>query len=149
MIRKYRKLPVVIEAIQFEGTNFEEIEKWMESSESDRKATLSGLERLFITTLEGVMEAPKGHFIIKGVAGDGTDGTGLQHAIVVSGANIDAGLKLDTGYLRVGTGGAPDLALGAADNAYIEGTLEVDGNTRLDGNIHFRKRRLFKTKPHG
>lgn len=67
------------------------------------------------------------------VAGDGTNGTGLQHAIVTSGANIDAGLWCETGYLRVGTGGSPGLSLGAADNAYIEGTLEVDGNVQFDG----------------
>lgn len=69
------------------------------------------------------------------VAGDGTNGTGLQHAIVTSGANIDAGLWCETGYLRVGTGSSADLTLGAADNAFIEGTLEVDGNVRLDGVV--------------
>jgi len=69
------------------------------------------------------------------IAGDGTNGIGLQHAIVVTGANIDAGLYLQTGYLRVGTGATPDVALGAADNAFIEGTLEVDGAARFDGTI--------------
>ncbi len=69
------------------------------------------------------------------VTGDGTNGAGLQHAIVVLGANIDAGLQLDTGYLRVGTGATPDLSLGGADNAFIEGTLEVDGAVRLDGAV--------------
>ncbi len=69
------------------------------------------------------------------VTGDGTNGTGLQHGIVVLGANIDAGLKLDTGYLRVGTGATPDQTLGAADNAFIEGTLEVDGVVYADSGI--------------
>ena len=61
------------------------------------------------------------------VQGDGTNGSGLQHGIVVQGANIDAGIWLETGYLRVGTGSSPGQALGGADNVFIEGTLEVDG----------------------
>lgn len=61
--------------------------------------------------------------------------TGLQHAIVVKdSAGWDAGLFLEGGYLRVGTGATPDLSLGDGDNAFIEGTLEVDGALRLDGN---------------
>jgi hypothetical protein len=71
------------------------------------------------------------------VQGDGTNGNGLQHAILVQGANIDAGLYLETGYLRVGTGATPGQSLGGADNAFIEGTLEVDGAVYLDsGSIN-------------
>ena len=69
------------------------------------------------------------------VQGDGVNGTGLQHAIIVQGANIDAGVWLETGYLRVGTGGTPGQSLGAADNVYVEGTVEVDGNLYPDGTI--------------
>lgn len=67
------------------------------------------------------------------VAGDGTDGTGLQHAIVVSGANIDAGLRLETGYLRIGTSAATQ-SLGD-DDAHISGTLEIDGALYAEGAI--------------
>lgn len=68
------------------------------------------------------------------VAGDGTNGTGLQHAIVTSGANIDAGLYLQTGYLRVGTGGSATESLGD-DDAYFEGTIEADGKIYADAGV--------------
>jgi hypothetical protein len=68
------------------------------------------------------------------VKGDGTNGTGLQHMIVTSGANVDAGLYLQTGYLRVGTGSSPDQTLGD-DDSFMEGHLEVDGTIYADGNI--------------
>jgi hypothetical protein len=68
------------------------------------------------------------------VAGDGTNGTGLQHCIVTSGANVDAGLYLQTGYLRVGTGSSATESLGD-DDGYLEGTLEVDGKVYADAGV--------------
>ena len=64
---KYRKKPVVIDAIQWNGSNLEEI------------ATLGGAREyeqdflgddLVIHTLEGDMTARKGDWIIKGVKGE-------------------------------------------------------------------------------
>jgi len=59
---KYRKKPVVIEAIQWNG-NQEEIYDF-----------LRGVEfrdgELYIQTLEGQMHASKGDYIIKGVQGE-------------------------------------------------------------------------------
>jgi len=54
--------------------------------------------------------------------------------IVVTTATTSGLLNVTNGNLRVGTGGSPDLALNGED-AYIEGTLEVDGQTRLDGSL--------------
>ena len=64
---KYRKRPVVIEAVQFDGTN--ESCDWLlpqlESGEIGRS-----FNKLHIKTLEGVMEANLGDYIIKGVSGE-------------------------------------------------------------------------------
>jgi hypothetical protein len=68
------------------------------------------------------------------VQGDGTNGAGLQHAINVQGANIDAGLWLETGYLRVGEGDTPSQTLGD-DDAFIEGHLEIEGLLHFDGGV--------------
>ena len=43
-------------------------------------------------------------------------------------------LRVNTGNLRVGTGGTPDLTLDGEDS-YFEGTFEVDGASRLDSTV--------------
>lgn len=64
---KYRKKPVVIEARQFDGTD--ESVEWLlpqlKSGEIGRATN-----KLYIKTLEGVMTANKGDYIIKGVNGE-------------------------------------------------------------------------------
>lgn len=71
MPRQFRKKPVVIEAMQFTGTNGAEIEKW-----TGGEAIVSGpsspdfKEHLNIATLEGGMEASPGDWVIKGVKGE-------------------------------------------------------------------------------
>lgn len=63
---KYRKKPVVIEAVQFTGENLEEIGHF-----AGLNAQLAGRERrLEIKTKEGVMTANPGDYIIKGVQGE-------------------------------------------------------------------------------
>ena len=70
---QYRKKPVVIEAIQFTG-DFGNIEKLIQWSNKQVWQNTSGfgefLGTLSINTLEGVMTASKGDFIIKGVQGE-------------------------------------------------------------------------------
>lgn len=61
---KYRKLPVVIEAIQWDGTNDEEVESFVQ------KALVIAEPDLYIETLEGKMVATIGDYIIKGVKGE-------------------------------------------------------------------------------
>ena len=67
-INKYRKKPVEIEAVQFNGWNFEEIHAWM----LDLKCVDSSYfrETMIIKTLEGDMTANIGDYIIKGVRGE-------------------------------------------------------------------------------
>ena len=63
---KYRKKPVVIEAIQFTGNNDIDIWVWMESK-CEGLGARDG--RLVIHTLEGTMVAQPGDWIIRGVKG--------------------------------------------------------------------------------
>ena len=86
MIKKYRKKPVVIEALQWDGGNLVEItaflkgvsvksiESEINSSELAQKnwkeLEKSSYKGIKISTLEGNMIASVGDFIIKGVAGE-------------------------------------------------------------------------------
>ena len=75
---RYRKKPIEIEAIQFTGTNKQEIEQFvgkvLDFEVASRSALQMGLPTditsIFINTLEGRMEASVGDYIIKGVQGE-------------------------------------------------------------------------------
>lgn len=64
MITKYRKKPVIIEAIQWNGKNLTEIDNFVGGS-----LKIEG-SSLVIHTLEGDMEASIDDYIIKGVNGE-------------------------------------------------------------------------------
>lgn len=64
MIKKFRKKPVTIEAIQWLGTNLSEIDDFAGGSIANKGTTL------VIHTLEGDMEASISDYIIKGVNGE-------------------------------------------------------------------------------
>lgn len=64
MSKKYRKKPVVIEAIQWIGNNLSEIDNFIGRTVDNKETTL------VIHTLEGDMEASIGDYIIKGVNGE-------------------------------------------------------------------------------
>lgn len=61
---KYRKKPIIIEAIQWTGKNLSEIDNFMGRTVENKGITL------VIHTLEGDMEASIGDYIIKGVNGE-------------------------------------------------------------------------------
>jgi hypothetical protein len=63
---KFRKKPVVIEAIQWIGENFIEIDNFI----TVEHETYPSSGEVYISTLEGVMKADKGDWIIKGVKGE-------------------------------------------------------------------------------
>lgn len=65
---KYRKKPVEIEAIQFDGTNVMELIEWVGGSA--RYSGLDSFSELLIQTLEGEMHASLGDWIIKGTEGE-------------------------------------------------------------------------------
>ena len=64
---KYRKKPVEIEAVKWNGRNFKEIEElqnknWQQLQRYENE--------ILIFTLEGTMKASLGDYIIKGVSGE-------------------------------------------------------------------------------
>lgn len=63
---KYRKKPVVIDAVLWTGANLTEVLVFMETG----KASMSEDGQLHIHTLEGSMHAHSGDYIIKGVKGE-------------------------------------------------------------------------------
>ena len=64
---KFRKKPVVIDAVQCTGKNYDEVSTFAYDSE---RAVFIGENNLIITTLEGDMIANVGDWIIKGVKGE-------------------------------------------------------------------------------
>ena len=71
---KYRKIPVVIEAMKFTGSfdNYDEICEWSKEKFPINTLFMYGkmVKELFIQTLEGRMRADIGDYIIKGVKGE-------------------------------------------------------------------------------
>ena len=63
---KFRKKPVIIEAILFNGMNHDEIADFC----LPRVTKVGSNTTLIISTLEGEMTAQKGDYIIKGVKGE-------------------------------------------------------------------------------
>ena len=65
MTQKYRKKPVIIEAIQWTGNNIDEIIAF-----APLHITYTGADYFYVNTLEGVMKASLNDYIIKGVDGE-------------------------------------------------------------------------------
>ena len=72
-MKQYRKKPVTIEAVQFDGLNPTEIKDYVgencEVEIYDNEVT-PPVARIIIHTLEGDMEVSKGDYVIKGVKGE-------------------------------------------------------------------------------
>lgn len=66
--KKYRKRPVVIEAMQYSAATCADICRWMDAEH--RPDDECGVGPLYIPTLEGMMEASPGDFIVRGVKGE-------------------------------------------------------------------------------
>lgn len=74
MVKKYRTAPVVIKAVQFDGSNVAEIESFVNDG-SLEVTTFYCCETpcaysLDIHTLEGKMHVSEGDYIIKGLRGE-------------------------------------------------------------------------------
>lgn len=67
---KYRKKPVVIDAIQWNGNNQQDMENFITVEFGYQINILNGGLELKIPTLEGMMTGSKGDFIIKGVSSE-------------------------------------------------------------------------------
>ena len=70
MIKQYKKKPVVIEAIQFDGWTWAECYQFMSKERLFFPQGIKKEEKIEIETLEGTMTASVGDYIIKGVNGE-------------------------------------------------------------------------------
>lgn len=70
--RKYRKKPVVIEAVQWDGDprTFAEILPWLADTKVNQNLPEVTEGRIVIPTLEGNMLCEPGDWIIKGIKGE-------------------------------------------------------------------------------
>ena len=64
MIKQYKKKPIIVSAVKWDGGNLQEINTF-----TDNKAMVKN-NVLIIPTLEGAMAAEVGSYIIKGVKGE-------------------------------------------------------------------------------
>ena len=70
-VKKYRKKPVVIEALQYQEGNVAEVVKWMSANYGSYFFTHSFEQGSFaIETLEGNMTVVPNDYIIKGMQGE-------------------------------------------------------------------------------
>lgn len=70
---RYTKKPVTIEAIQWTGTNKDEIIDFCGEAcvfNTEKISKVKTKNKLLIRTLEGIMEASIGDYIIKGIKGE-------------------------------------------------------------------------------
>lgn len=69
MIKKYRKLPVEINAVIWNGRNVAEVDSFL-GLDALFHFDENGIKQLRIKTLEGLMDASIGDYIIRGVNGE-------------------------------------------------------------------------------
>lgn len=69
---KFRKKPVVIDAIRWTGTNKQELNLWLDkvSNGNPLSTVIIGIDDVRIITLEGKMAVSIGDYIICGVIGE-------------------------------------------------------------------------------
>lgn len=70
MVNKYRKIPIIVEAMQFDGKNYADCFKFMNINYKYISVVNDRVKKIPIKTLEGTMTAIKGDYIIKGVNGE-------------------------------------------------------------------------------
>lgn len=70
MIKKYRKKPIEIDAIQYTGNNVSEIEIFVGTNLLYYNTQEENNYQLGIPTLEGIMKASIGDYIIRGAKGE-------------------------------------------------------------------------------
>ena len=72
IVKKYRKKPVVIEAVQFTDENKDQVLNWCQSIQMNvtNSWEKEGNPAMLIPTLEGEMTASLGDWIIKGISNE-------------------------------------------------------------------------------
>lgn len=66
---KYKKKPVVVEAIQWTGKNLNDCREFLGNSYFDN-SVLNSFNEILIETLEGKMRASVGDYLIRGIKGE-------------------------------------------------------------------------------
>lgn len=71
-VMKFRKRPIIIEAILFDGSNGNEIRETLSSIPPPEGTIVTNplREQLIVWTLEGPLVASKGDWIIRGIKGE-------------------------------------------------------------------------------
>lgn len=67
---KYRKKPIEIEAIQFNGYNQDEIKEWSNGKVVSAKPWKQNYCVMEVSTLEGIMDVGESDYVIKGIEGE-------------------------------------------------------------------------------
>lgn len=67
---KYRKKPVEVEAVQWLGRNYDDMENFITAEFGYKEQPDQKAAAVVIPTLEGIMEASPGDYIIKGIKGE-------------------------------------------------------------------------------
>lgn len=67
---RYRKKPVEIEAVQYDGNNAQSIAAWIDDASGRFTPAYTRGGELTIQTLEGDMRVSLGDYVIKGVKGE-------------------------------------------------------------------------------
>ena len=69
---KYRKKPIVIEAIKVQNSCSEDITKFFGKEQEEKYGYIDNNDKfeIWINTLEGIMTASYGDYIIKGIQGE-------------------------------------------------------------------------------
>lgn len=70
MIEKYRKKPVIIEAVEYTGYNYPQVQDWIDGTRSIWPQWVHNYGEFKIPTLEGDMTVSLGDYVIKGVNGE-------------------------------------------------------------------------------
>jgi hypothetical protein len=65
--QKFRKKPVEIEAMRFDGSNGREVAGWVLGNAQDAQLNRG---EVLIMTLEGIMHVSPGDYVIRGVQGE-------------------------------------------------------------------------------
>lgn len=67
---KYRKKPIIVDAIQWNGDNYGEIKIKLDSLAQNLLSSDALRTAIYVLTLEGLMKAQIGDWIIKGITGE-------------------------------------------------------------------------------
>lgn len=70
MSKQFRKKPVVITAVQWDGGNINELREFCGYELSANLDSASGIHRPTIQTLEGDMRVSVGDYVIRGIQGE-------------------------------------------------------------------------------